>query len=143
MTTAVPSATPHESRVRDLGLGVAASLVQMAMMIPGYNEDGSFDATAWFIMLAVSLAVGLLVFAFVVPRGHAVTALVLGVLALLSVLVFWAGVTLPLAAAAAVVAWRVREGDDEHRTRATVALVLSAVSAVALVAIIIGDALAN
>jgi len=142
MTTAVPSATPHDSRVRELGLAVAASVVQMAMMIPGYNEDGSFQATEWFVMLAISLAVGLLVFAFVVPRGSTMVGLVLGVLALVSVLVFWAGVTLPLAAAAAVVGWRAREG-GEHRTRATVTLALSALSAVALVAIIIGDAVAN
>ena len=142
MTTAVPSATPHESRVRDLGLAVAASIVQMAMMIPGYNEDGSFQTAEWFIMLAVSLAVGLLVFYFVVPRGSTVAGLVLGVLALLSVLVFWAGVTLPLAAAAAVVGWRARQA-GEDRTRATVVLALGALSAVAVVAIIIGDAVAN
>ena len=142
MTTAVPSATPHESRIRDLGLAVAASVVQMAMMIPGYNEDGSFQTAEWFIMLAVSLAVGLLIFAFVVPRGGTVTGLVLGVLALLSVLVFWAGVTLPLAAAAAVVERRARQA-GEDRTRATVVLAHSALSAVPLVAIIIGDAVAN
>ena len=142
MTTAVPSATPHESRIRDLGLAVAASVVQMAMMIPGYNEDGSFQTAEWFIMLAVSLAVGLLIFAFVVPRGGTVTGLVLGVLALLSVLVFWAGVTLPLAAAAAVVGWRARQAGDQG-TQATVVLALSALSAVGLVAIIIGDAVAN
>jgi len=114
----------------------------MAMMIPGYSDQGSFQATEWFVMLAISLAIGLLVFAFVVPRGGTVIGLVLGVLALLSVLVFWAGVTLPLAAAAAVVGWRAREG-GEHRTRATVTLALSALSTVALVAIIIGDAVAN
>ena len=142
MATAIPSATPHVSRVRYLSLAVAASLAQMAMMIPGYSEDGSFQTEEWFIVLAISLAVGLLVFSFLVPGGGAMTGLVIGVVAVVSVLVFWAGITLPLAAAAAVVGWRARQS-DEHQMPATVALALSALSAVALVVIIIGDAIAN
>jgi len=142
MSHAIPSTTPHLSRVQYLSLAVAASVVQMLMMVPGYSENGSFQAAEWLMVLAVSLAVGLLVFSFVVPGGGALTALVLGVVAVVSVLVFWAGVTLPLAAAAGLVGWRARQGGD-HRTRATVALALSAFSVVALVAIIIGDAVAN
>jgi hypothetical protein len=64
---------------------------------------------------------------------------VLGVLALLSVFVFWAGLTLPIAAAAAVTGWRERQHGD-RRGLATAAVALAAVSAVALVAIIIVDA---
>ena len=53
---------------------------------------------------------------------------------LLSVLVFWAGLTLPLAAAAAVVGWTVRQSGKDS-ARATTTLVLSALSVVAVVAL--------
>jgi len=142
MTSAIPSATPHMSRVHYLWLAIATSILQMAMMVPGYSEDGTFHAVEWLSVLAVSLAVGVILFAFVVPGGGTLTGLVLGGFAVVSVLVFWAGITLPLAAAAAVVGWRARQG-GEHRTRATVTLALSGLSVVALVAIIIGDAVAN
>ena len=142
MTTAVPSAAPQTSRARYLGLAVGASLVQMAMMIPGYSDNGSFQTMEWLSVLAISLVVGLLVFAFAVPHGGVVTGLVLGVVAVLSILVFWAGVTMPLAAAAIVVGWRLRES-GEHRTPAAIVLALGGLSLVALVAIIIGDAISN
>jgi hypothetical protein len=92
--------------------------------------------------LVVSLVVAALVFVFVVPGGGAVTGVVLGAVALVSVVVFWAGVTLPLAAAAGLVGWRARQG-GERPGLANAALALAAVAAVALVAIIIGDAAAN
>ena len=142
MTTAAPSASPHTSRVRYLSLPVGASLAQMAMMIPGYSDAGSFQTMEWLTVLAISLVVGLLVFAFAVPHGGAVTGIVLGAVAVLSTLVFWAGVTLPLAAAAIVVGWRLRQS-GEHRTPAVVTLALGALGVVALVVIIIGDAIAD
>ncbi len=142
MTTAVPSASPHMSRAGYLGVAVVASLVQMAMLIPGYSEDGSLQTGEWLSTLLLSLVVGMLVFWFAVPGGGSVTGLVLGVVALLSVLAFWAGVTLPLAAAAALIGWRARQAGDD-RTRATIILALSALSVVAVVAIIVGDAVAN
>ena len=86
--------------------------------------------------------VAALVFVFVVPGGGAVTGVVLGAIALVSVLIFWAGVTLPLAVAAGFVGWRARQG-GERPGLANAALVLAVVAAVALVAIIIGDAVAN
>ena len=55
---------------------------------------------------------------------------------------FGAAALLPLAAAAAVVGWQVRER-GEHSTKANVTLGLSALSAVLLVVTIIGDAVAN
>jgi hypothetical protein len=67
---------------------------------------------------------------------------VLGAVALVSVLIFWAGFTLPLAVAAGLVGWRARQG-GERPGLANAALALAVVAAVALVAIIIGDAVAN
>jgi hypothetical protein len=121
---------------------VLASVVHMLMMIPGYNEDGEFQTADFAVILAISLAVSILLFLFAVPGGGATTALVIAVVALASVLVFWAGLTLPLAAAGAVTAWRSRQSGDRPGM-ATAALALSALAAVALVAVIIGDATAD
>ena len=88
MTAAMPSAAPSWSRLRYLSVAVAASVIQLLMMIPGYSEGGQFQTVPWLSMLAVSIVVSVLVFAFVVPRAGAVTSLVLGVVALLSVAVF-------------------------------------------------------
>jgi O-antigen ligase len=136
----VPADNTH--RRKYLGIAVTASVVHMVMMIPGYSEDGDFQARDYAIIFAVSLVVGALVFLFVVPGGGATTALVLGIVAVASIVVFWAGITLPLAAAGAVTGWRVRKTGDRAQL-ATIAVALSALAAVALVAVIIGDAVAN
>jgi hypothetical protein len=114
----------------------------MLLLIPGYNEDGEFQAGEFVVIFLMSLAVSAVLFLYVVPRGGAVTALVLAVIALVSIVVFWAGLTLPLAAAAAVAAWKVRS-TGQRNGLAMLALVLAAITAVALVAVIVGDATAN
>jgi hypothetical protein len=142
MTTSMPSALPSSSRLRSLSVPVVASVINLLIMIPGYSEDGRFQAGPWFIILAISLVVGLALFAFVVPRAGAVAGLLLGAVALLSVIVFWMGLTLPIAAAAAVTGWRERQRSDRPGL-ATAAVALAAVSAVALIAIIIVDAVSS
>ncbi len=142
MTTADLHTSPLSTRLHYLPIGAAAALAHMLMMIPGYSEDEGFDAGAWFGVLAVVLVVTAVVFVFVVPRGGAVTGAVLGVVALASVVVFWAGFTLPLAAAAGLVGWHARQR-GERAGLANTALGLAAVATIALVAIIIGDAAAN
>jgi hypothetical protein len=142
MSTAAPIHSSHPaSRTHLLPLAAAASVVQMVMMIPGYSEDGDFQVGPWLSVLAFSLVIGALVFLFVVPTGRPLLGAVVGGIALVSVLVFWAGVTLPLAAAAGYLGWQAREG--EQRALAWTAVGMAAVATVALVAIIIGDALAN
>lgn len=140
-TASAPMHVPA-SRTRYLLVGAVASVAHLLMMIPGYNDDGGFQTTAWLIVLLISLVVAVLLFTFVVPGGGAVTALVLGVVALASVLVFWAGVTLPIAAAGAVTAWRTRAAGDGGGM-ATAALAVSIVAVVALVTIIISDGISS
>ena len=145
MTAAsAPMSVPADSvnRRTYAGIAVAATVLHMAMMIPGYSEDGDFQAAEFAVVSAISLVVGLAVFLLVVPRGGATTALVLGVVAVVSVVVFWAGITLPLAAAGAVTGWQARRTGD-RAPLATIGLALSVFAAVALVAVIIGDAAAN
>ncbi len=136
------SANSPSARLRYVPIGVAASLAHMLMMIPGYSEDGALEWGPWLGVLAVSVAVAAVLFVFVVPGGGALTGVVLGAVALASVLVFWAGVTLPLAAAAGLVGWHARQR-GERPGLANAALALAVVAAVALVAIIIMDAVAN
>jgi hypothetical protein len=136
------AATPSVSRLRYVPVAIAASVIHLLMMIPGYSEGGRLQTVEWLSVLAISIAVGLLVFAFLVPGAGAVTSLVLAVVALLSVLVFWAGLTLPLAAAGALAGLRARQRGDRPGI-ATAAVVLAAVAVVALVAIIISDAVSS
>ena len=93
-------------------------------------------------MLAISLVLSVVLFLVVVPRGHVTAGIVLGALALASLVAFWAGITLPLAAASAAVGWRLRR-DGNTAAGPVVVLALAAVAALALVAITIGDAVAN
>lgn len=139
MSTADLPAPAASSRSRYLPVAIVASVVQMAMMIPGYREDGDFKVGEWLAVLAVSLVVGGLVFVLVVPGAGPASGLVLGVAALVSVGVFWAGLTLPLAAAAGVVGWRARQR-GVGTGLAVAALALAGVATLALVAVIIGDA---
>ena len=138
MTTAVPTPRPHASRLHLLPMAVVASVVHLLLMIPGYSEDGSLQVGPWAAGLVFSLAVSLVLFLGVVPGRGAVTGVVLGGVALVSVVVFWAGVTLPFAAAAGILGWHAYSG--RRRMLAALTLGLAASSAVALVAIIYGDA---
>jgi hypothetical protein len=53
MTTSMPSALPASSRLRYLAVPVAASIIHLLIMIPGYNEDGRFRAGLWLTTLAM------------------------------------------------------------------------------------------
>ncbi len=139
MTTASALLPTPVSRTRYLLIAAVAAIAQMLMMIPGYSEDGELQVGEWLIVLLISLVVSAALFTFVVPQGGAVSALVLAIVALASVLVFWAGITLPFAAAAAVISWRSRAA-GERTGMATAALAVSIVAAIGLVAIIISDA---
>jgi hypothetical protein len=130
-------------RMRYLPWGLGASLVQAAIMFSGYHEDGKFQATEWFVMLAISLVMAALVFTLVVPRGGATTGLVLGIVACVTVLAFWAMLSLPLAAAALVVGNRARASGDAKAGMAKAAVGLGALAVVATIAVTIGDAMAN
>jgi hypothetical protein len=123
-----PAAVPAD-RNRLLGIAAAASILHLLMMIPGYNEDGDFDAVPWLVVLVISLVVSVALFLLVVPRSNPVVALVLSVVAL----------TLPLAAAGFFTAWGARQSGNRSGL-VTAALAVAAVAAVALVAIIIADA---
>jgi hypothetical protein len=142
MASVTPSTTPDLTRSRTVMVAIAASVIQMLLMIPGYSEDGSLQFGEWLVMLAISLVLSVALFLFAVPKGGVTAGIVLGALAVVSVLVFWAGITLPLAAASATVGWRLRR-DGNTTAGPLVVLALAVLATVALVVIIIGDAVAN
>ena len=141
MTTIPAHASHHYSRTQLLPLGAAASVIGLLIMIPGYSDNGSFQAGAWTAILVVSLILSMLLFYFVVPAGGPVIGVIVGVVALVSVVVFWAGLTLPLAAAAGMIGWQWLSSDRNRMAWA--ALALAGISTVALVAVVIGDAVSN
>jgi hypothetical protein len=142
MTTASGFGAQAAPRTRYLRVGLAASVAHLLLMIPGYTDDGRLQATAYAIVVAISLAVTMLIFLLVVPKAGAVTAVVLGVLAVLTVLAFWLAVTLPLAAAAVVVAVGER-AHGRHVGMATAGAALGVIGALLTVAIIISDAVST
>ena len=93
-------------------------------------------------MAAVAIVLGALLFQFVVPNGGSTSALVLGILGVLTVPVFWAMVSLPLSAAGLVTAMRARDR-GETNGKIKVALILSVLGVVGTFAAIIGDAMSN
>ena len=135
-TTSAPSTSA--SRGRYVPIAVAATVLHAVAMIPGYAEGDGFMVGEFLSIIAISLAVSLAVFLLAVPKGGAVTSVVLGVLALVSSLVFWALLTGPLAAAAAVIGLRERQL-PERRGLATAGLALAALAVVALLGAIITD----
>ena len=110
-------------------IAIAASAVHALAMVPAYLAGEEFRWNEFAVLMAISLVVSLAIFLGAVPRGGSRTAVVLAVLAVVSVGAFWALLTLPLAGAAATVALRRRAADG---TPATVALGLSALAAVLL-----------
>lgn len=127
---------------REITMAVAAVVIHMVAMIPGYNEDDKFQATEWLVIFAISAVVAAVVFWFPVRLASTGWAMGLAVCALVSVLAFWAGLTLPLAAGAVALALRARDrGDRPGLAQAAMAVAVLAV--IALAAIIIGDAIAN
>jgi hypothetical protein len=141
-SSTAPTATPGLTRSRALMVAIAASVIQLLMLVPGYSEDGSFQVGEWLVVLAISLVVSVALFLFAVPRGGVIAGIVLGALAVASVLVFWAGITLPLAAASAALGWRLRR-DGDTTAGPVVVLAVAALAIVAFVAIVVGDAVAN
>lgn len=140
--TTIPSTTDGtSSRTRYVLIGLAASVVHMLLMIPGYNDNGNWQGRDYLVVFAISVVVAALLFTLVVPEANAVVALVLGILAVLTGVVFWLGITLPIAAAAVLVGWRERPS-EERFGKATIGAALGAIGAVLVVVIILGDYLA-
>jgi len=137
--TTAPSRTPL---LLALGIGGSALLTAVGTFLDltgndTHGKSGGEQLSEWLVVLSVSAVVAALLFALVVRRAATGDAgrrsLVLGVLALLSVAVFWSGLPSVLAAAAVGCALVERDRRGSFGGSATSGLVLSALAVMAAV----------
>jgi hypothetical protein len=103
---------------RFIPLAVASLAIGIILLAFGYlsaDEGESGDARGFIIIVAITLIVGYLVWRYVVRRetaggGSARAALVLGVVAVLTGLLYWTGLAFVLAPAAIALGTLVRDG---------------------------------
>ena len=116
--------------------GIAAASVALAIVLLAIGAyGGDDDDTGYFLIAsAIAIAVAVLLFWVIVPRMRrpGLGGLVIGILAVISLAVFWLGLPTPLAGAAAVLGLAARESGSEAG-KGTVALALAAIAVVAAV----------
>jgi hypothetical protein len=134
---------PERFRYRGLGVAVFACLGQVVGVVPALTTPAGFDLATWlFVPVPFAVVSTLLVFLWVLPRVGSRGALVLGLLALASLLVFRLGVTLPLAAGAMVAARDVPDREEGQDRLAFGVLVLAWLTLGVFALLVIGDAFA-
>jgi hypothetical protein len=116
--------------------GIAAASVALAIVlvaIGAYRVDE--DDTGYFLVAsAITIVVAVVLFWGIVPRisRPGLGGLIIGILAVVSLVVFWLGLPSPLAGAAAVLGFAARDSGLEAG-KGTAALALAAVAVVAAV----------
>ena len=113
-------------------MSVALGIVLLAIGAYGGDEE---DATRYFLVTsAITIAVAGVLFWGIVPRitrtGRG--GLIIGILAVLSLVLFWLGLPSPLAGAAAFLGLAARQSGSEAG-KGTAALALAAIAVVAAV----------
>jgi hypothetical protein len=125
---------------RDRGIAALCALLLVIGMPIGYlsGDTSTGDVIGLIVLGLVSLLLIAAAVLWLVPRERAAppqraarTALILGVLAVLTVLVFWTGVPFPLGAGAIALGLGLRESAPAEGGRATGAVVLGALGVVA------------
>ena len=116
--------------------GIAAASVALAIVLLAIGAyGGDDDDTGYFLIAsAITIAVAVVLFWVIVPRitRPGLGGLIIGILAVVSLVVFWLGLPAPLAGAAAVLGLTARESGSEAG-KGTAALALAAVAVVAAV----------
>ena len=116
--------------------GIAAASVALAIVLLAIGAySGDDDDTGYFLVAsAIAIAVAVVLFWGIVPRitRPGLGGLIIGILAVLSLVVFWLGLPSPLAGAAAVLGLAARESGSEAG-KGTAALALAAIAVVAAV----------
>jgi hypothetical protein len=102
------------------------------------GDTSTGDVIGLIVLGLVSLVLIVAVETWLVPRERALppgrtarTALILGVLAVLTVVVFWTGVPFPLGAGAIMLGLSLRDSAPAETGRATAAAVLGAIGVLA------------
>lgn len=116
------------SHVRGLGVAVFAAIGQLLVALPGQTTSSALPISWLILTVPITLVSTAVLFGIIVPRADARTAVLLAVAAVVSLLIFRLGVTLPLAGAAMVIARDVPLREPDQTRKAVVALVLSIVT---------------
>jgi hypothetical protein len=147
-----PAPAPTHARAadpRDRIVGVVCGLLLVIGMPIAYfsGDTSTGEVIACFVFIALWLiAIALLVTRFVPswragpPERATRVALILGVLALITCIVFWTGLPIPLGAGAIMLGLTLRESEPANaRTKATIALGLGGFAVLAtFVTLLIG-----
>ena len=116
--------------------GIAAASVALAIVLLAIGAySGDDDDTGYFLVASgIAIAVAFVLFWVIVPRitRPGLGGLIIGILAVVSLVVFWLGLPSPLAGAAAVLGLAARESGSEAG-KGTAALALAAIAVVAAV----------
>jgi hypothetical protein len=116
--------------------GIAAASVALAIVLLAIGAySGSDDDTGYFLVAsAIAIAVAVVLFWGIVPRitRPGLGGLIIGILAVVSLAVFWLGLPSPLAGAATVLGLDARESGSEAG-KANAGLALAAIAVVAAV----------
>ncbi len=113
---------------------VVLATVLLAIGASGGDDGEEYDWSYVLIASAIAIAVAIVLFWVIVPRikRPGLGGLVLGILAVVSIVVFWLGLPTPIAAAAAFLGLTARESGSEAG-KGTAALVLAALAVAAAV----------
>lgn len=121
--------------------GIAAASVALAIVLVAIGAySGNDDDTGYFLVAsAITIAVAVVLFWGIVPRitRPGFGGLIIGILAVVSLVVFWLGLPSPLAGAATVLGLDARErGSEAGKGNAGLALAAIAVVAAVVLALI-------
>ena len=130
--TTTPSRTPL---LAALGIAAAGVLTAVGTFWDVNNNDsGNSDASGWFISLGIIAVAAAIVYGLVVRTAESGNpgrrSVILGVVALLSNAVFWAGLPMVLASAAAACAFIDKDKRGSFGPASKAGLVLAMVTAV-------------
>ncbi len=110
-------------RLRGLGVAVFGCGVQILGSLPGLTApDLDIDSTWFYLSIPIAVLSTVVLFGAVVPGGGSRAALVTAAAAFVSLVLFRLGVTVPLAAAAMVMARDAPSREEGANRRALVAL---------------------
>jgi hypothetical protein len=110
-------------RLRGLGVAVFGCAVQILGSLPGLTTpDLGVDPTWYYLSVPIAIASTVALFGWVVPNGGSRAALITAGLGVISLPLFRLGLTVPLAAAALVMARGVPIREEGGNRRALVAM---------------------
>jgi hypothetical protein len=112
------------AHLRGLGVAIFGAIGQLLAALPGQTTSDAIPASWLVVTVPITLVSSAVLFGVIVPRGDALTAVLLAAVAVVSLVVFRFGITVPLAGAALVIARDVPTREPDQTRKAVVALIL-------------------